>query len=186
MRSQRNLKFSNLTRLDDRVVSAFIFQKWNSTLVYSLQMFLRFNTFRTILIVQLTFLNFNYWKNNLKFLSVPPFAYHQWYAYLLLLLLQLYNSLWVLVCSIISFHFFLSCFVCFQLFTPIFLKYSSHRLPILLLAFPSVLLLTVSICIWSWPLFRWSFFLHAPTSSIVCILYRHFLLTYPIYFHYAM
>ena len=37
-------------------------------------------------------------------------------------LLQLYNSLWILVCSIISFHFFLSCIVCFQLFTSIFLK----------------------------------------------------------------
>jgi len=35
---------------------------------------------------------------------------------------QLYNSLWVLTCSIISFHFFLSCVVCFQLFTPIFFK----------------------------------------------------------------
>jgi len=39
-----------------------------------------------------------------------------------ILLLQLYNSLWVSACSIISFHFFLSCVVCFQLFTPIFLK----------------------------------------------------------------
>ena len=38
------------------------------------------------------------------------------------ILLQLYNSLWVLACSIISFHFFLSCVLCFQLFTPIFLK----------------------------------------------------------------
>ena len=35
---------------------------------------------------------------------------------------QLYNSLWVLASSIISFHFFLSYVVCFQLFTPIFLK----------------------------------------------------------------
>jgi len=35
---------------------------------------------------------------------------------------QLYNSLWVLACSIISFHFYLSCVLCFQLFTPIFLK----------------------------------------------------------------
>ena len=35
---------------------------------------------------------------------------------------QLYNSLWVLACSIISFHFFLSCVLCFQLVTPIFLK----------------------------------------------------------------
>ena len=42
---------------------------------------------------------------------------------LLLLLLQLYNSLWVLACSIISFHCFLSCTLCFQFFTPIFLKY---------------------------------------------------------------
>ena len=41
---------------------------------------------------------------------------------LLLLLLHLYNSLWVLACSIISFHFFLSCSVYFQLFIPIFLK----------------------------------------------------------------
>ena len=49
-------------------------------------------------------------------------------------------------------------------------SHSSHRPPILLLAFPSVLLHTVSICIWSWPLFHWSFFLHAPTSSVVCIL----------------
>ena len=35
---------------------------------------------------------------------------------------QLYNSLWVLACSIISFHCFLSCVLCFQLLTPIFLK----------------------------------------------------------------
>jgi uncharacterized membrane protein YkgB len=40
----------------------------------------------------------------------------------LLLLLQLYNSLWVLACSIISFHCFLSCTLCFKLFTPIFLR----------------------------------------------------------------
>ena len=33
-------------------------------------------------------------------------------------------------------------------------NHSSHRLPILLLPFPSVLLHTVSICIWSWPLFH--------------------------------
>jgi len=50
-------------------------------------------------------------------------------------------------------------------------SHSSHRPPILLLAFPSVLLHTVSICIWSWPLFYWSFFLHAPISPVVCILY---------------
>ena len=50
-------------------------------------------------------------------------------------------------------------------------SHSSHRLPILLLAFPSVLLHTVSICIWPWSLFRRSFFLHAPTSPVVCILY---------------
>jgi len=49
-------------------------------------------------------------------------------------------------------------------------NHSSHCLPISLLAFPSVLLHTVSICIWSWPLFHWSFFLHAPTSSVICIL----------------
>ena len=35
---------------------------------------------------------------------------------------QLYNSLWVLACSIISSHCFLSCVLCFQLVTPIFLK----------------------------------------------------------------
>ena len=35
---------------------------------------------------------------------------------------QLYNSLWVLACSVIPFHFFLSCVLCFQLLTPIFLK----------------------------------------------------------------
>ena len=50
-------------------------------------------------------------------------------------------------------------------------SHSSHRPPVLLLAFPSVLLHTVSICIWSWPLFHRSFFLHAPTSPVVCILY---------------
>ena len=33
-------------------------------------------------------------------------------------------------------------------------NHSSHRLPILLLAFPSVLLHAVSICIRSWPLFH--------------------------------
>jgi hypothetical protein len=38
-----------------------------------------------------------------------------------LLLLQLYNSLWVLACSVISFHCLLSCAFCFQIFTPIFL-----------------------------------------------------------------
>ena len=46
------------------------------------------------------------------------------------LLLHLYNSLWVLACSIISFHCFLSCTFCFQFFTPIlarsFLTSSSH------------------------------------------------------------
>ena len=50
-------------------------------------------------------------------------------------------------------------------------SHSSRRPPILLLAFPSVLLHSVSICIWSWSLFHWSFFLHAPTSPVVCILY---------------
>ena len=35
---------------------------------------------------------------------------------------QLYNSLWVLACSIIPFHCFLSCVLCFQLLTPIFLR----------------------------------------------------------------
>ena len=54
---------------------------------------------------------------------------------------------------------------------PSSLSHSSHCLPILLLAFPSVLLHTASICIWSWPLFHWSFFLHAPTTSIICIFY---------------
>ena len=42
----------------------------------------------------------------------------------LLLLPQLYNSLWVLACSFIPLHGFLSCAFCFQLFTPIFLKSS--------------------------------------------------------------
>ena len=51
---------------------------------------------------------------------------------------QLYSSLWVLACSIISFHCFLSCVLCFQLVTPSSSNHSSHRLPILLLAFPSV------------------------------------------------
>ena len=43
---------------------------------------------------------------------------------------QLYNSFWVLTCSIIPFHYFLSFVLCFQLFTPIslksFLTSSSH------------------------------------------------------------
>ena len=43
---------------------------------------------------------------------------------LLLLLPQLYNSSWVLACSIIPLRGFLSCAFCFQLFTPIFLKSS--------------------------------------------------------------
>ena len=43
---------------------------------------------------------------------------------LLLLLPQLYNSLWVLACSIIPLHGFLSCAFFFQLFTLIFLKSS--------------------------------------------------------------
>ena len=49
-------------------------------------------------------------------------------------------------------------------------SHSSHRPPILLLAFPSVLLHTVYICIWSQPLFHQSFFLHAPqpAQSFVC------------------
>ena len=46
-------------------------------------------------------------------------------------------------------------------------SHSSHHPPNLLLAFPSVLLHTVSICIWSWPLFRWSFFVHSPISPVV-------------------
>ena len=50
-------------------------------------------------------------------------------------------------------------------------SHSSRSPPILLLAFPSVSLHTVSIWIWSWPFFHWSFFLHAPTSPVVCILY---------------
>jgi hypothetical protein len=41
---------------------------------------------------------------------------------LCLLLLQLYDSLWVLACSIIYFHCFLSCTLCFQFFTPTFLR----------------------------------------------------------------
>ena len=43
---------------------------------------------------------------------------------ILLLLPQLYNCLWVLACSVIPLHDFLSCAFCFQLFTPIFLKSS--------------------------------------------------------------
>jgi len=47
-----------------------------------------------------------------------------------LILLQLYNSLWVLACSIISFHRFLSWTFCFQFSTPMlprsFLTSSSH------------------------------------------------------------
>ena len=42
----------------------------------------------------------------------------------ILLLPQPYNSLWVLACSIIPLHGFLSCAFCFKLFTPIFLKSS--------------------------------------------------------------
>ena len=40
----------------------------------------------------------------------------------LLFFFQLYNSLWVLASSIIPFHCFLSCVLCFRLVTPIFLK----------------------------------------------------------------
>jgi len=36
----------------------------------------------------------------------------------LLFFFQLYNCFWVLACSIISFHCFLSCGLCFQLVTP--------------------------------------------------------------------
>jgi len=49
-------------------------------------------------------------------------AFSAYQIYLSYLLLQLYNSLWVLACSIISFHCFLSCVLCFQLVIPIFLK----------------------------------------------------------------
>ena len=49
-----------------------------------------------------------------------------------ILLPQLFNTVWVLACSIIPLHGFLSCAFCFQLFTPIFLKSSftssSHHL----------------------------------------------------------
>ena len=60
--------------------------------------------------------------------TAPPISDNTWWESVinliphLLLILQLYNSLWVLACSVISFHFFLSCILCFQLFTPIFLK----------------------------------------------------------------
>ena len=51
-------------------------------------------------------------------------------SFIQLLLLQLYNYLWVLACPIISFHCFFSCTFCFQFFTPIlprsFLTSSSH------------------------------------------------------------
>ena len=47
-------------------------------------------------------------------------------------------------------------------------NHSSHRLPILLLAFPSVLLHTVSICIWSWHSFvGHSFYKPQPAQSFV-------------------
>jgi len=67
-------------------------------------------------------LHFLNWILYCSYSRVIRTGYNQWLLIILLLLLQLYNSLWVLACSIISFHFFLSCVVRFQLFTPIFLK----------------------------------------------------------------
>jgi hypothetical protein len=74
-----------------------------------------------------------------------------------------------LACSIISFHFFLSCVVCFQLLTPIFLKSFLTSSSYLTLGLPFGLVAYGFHYIWSWPLFHWSFFLHAPTSLIVGI-----------------
>jgi len=70
---------------------------------------------------------------------------------------QLYNSLWVLACSIISFHCFHSCVLCFQLVTPIFLKSfltsSSHLtlgLPFGLVAYGFHLYIAVRYVKYSW------------------------------------
>ena len=80
-------------------------------------------------------------------------------VYFIIFFFQLYNSLWVLTCSVISFHCFLSCVLCFQLVTPIFLKSfltsSSHLtlgLPFSLVAYGfhlCVVLATLSLVILS-------------------------------------
>jgi hypothetical protein len=81
-----NLKFlsfysSNLARLDDKGKSVFM-AKNETVSWYRLHkcFSLHFNTFKTILVVQLTFINFNYWKKILNFFAylqatvrVPPF-----------------------------------------------------------------------------------------------------------------
>ena len=64
----------------------------------------------------------NILQRNISDWTTTGLIFHKWFS--LLLLPQLYNSLWVLVCSIIPLHGFLSCAFCFQLFTPIFLKSS--------------------------------------------------------------
>ena len=102
----------------------------------------------------------------LLYIKIYLFKYFLLLHLLLLLLLLLLREFWLaqLFISIAS-----SPVSLFPIFHPqSSSNHSSHRLPILLLVFLSVLLHTVSICIWSWPLFHWSFFLHVPTSSIVC------------------
>jgi len=54
---------SNLTQLDDREKSVFIFEQWNSILVYPVHVFLFISTYlTTISITYLTFPNFSYLK----------------------------------------------------------------------------------------------------------------------------
>jgi len=66
---------SNLTQLDDREKSVFIFEQWNSILVYPVHVFLFISTYlTTISITYLTFPNFSYLKKKIirTFLYVPP------------------------------------------------------------------------------------------------------------------
>jgi hypothetical protein len=67
----------------------------------------------------LALVTFRWWLNVIhctRFLIVSFFCKCEFFFF------QLYNSLWVLICSIIPFHCFLSCVLCFQLLTPIFLR----------------------------------------------------------------
>jgi hypothetical protein len=47
----------------------FILEQWHGSLVYTLCFALHSNTYNTMLMVQLTFPNFNYWNNIPNFFS---------------------------------------------------------------------------------------------------------------------
>lgn len=60
----RHLYFSNLTRSDDRQEPVFLFRQWISVTFTLYKYFsLHVNTYGPILMVQLKFKNFNFWKH---------------------------------------------------------------------------------------------------------------------------